>query len=183
MSKEDTVDRKNEVLLEDAARITRLDGNNARFCIKNKFLTLSLVENGEERSCGKVSLHRAFPFELLWEYVSVIGDDGKEIGIIYTLDDFDDGTAAILRTEIERKYYAPVIASIESIKERYGFSSWTVVTDEGKSMSFTMRDTFKNLIKTSEDSAMLIDADGNRFKINSISGLDRKSYRKIELYL
>ena len=46
-----------------------------------------------------------------------------------------------------------------------------------------MQDTFRNIVHTGEDSAMLVDVDGNRYTIKSISELDRNSYRKIELYL
>ena len=39
------------------------------------------------------------------------------------------------------------------------------------------------IIRVGEDKAVLMDVDGNRFVIESISLLDRKSYRNIELYL
>ena len=69
------------------------------------------------------------------------------------------------------------------MKERYGFSYWKVRLDDGREQSFTMQDTFRNIIHTGEDSAILVDVDGNRYSLKSISELDRKSYRKIELYL
>jgi len=46
-----------------------------------------------------------------------------------------------------------------------------------------MQDTFRNIVRTGEDGAILLDVDGNRFVIKSIAALDRKSYRRIELYL
>jgi len=46
-----------------------------------------------------------------------------------------------------------------------------------------MQDTFRNIIRTGENGAILLDVDGNRFVIKSISDLDKKSYRRIELYL
>lgn len=174
---------KNEVVLESAARIIRLNKENSSFFIKNGFLAMTTNAEGEEKSYDRVFLHRDFPHELLWEYISVIGEEGKEIGLIYSIKDFDDQTVEMLKTEIMRKYYSPVIAEIYSLKERYGFSYWKVRFEDGREQSFTMQDTFRNIIHTGEDSAILVDVDGNRYSIRSISSLDRKSYRKIELYL
>lgn len=176
-------ENKNEIMLEDAARIIRLDGNNASFEMKNGFLALTLKEGGEEKVYDRVFLHRAFPHELLWEYISVTGAENKEIGLIYAIDDFDSENVELLKTEINRKYYSPVIAEINSVKERYGFSYWKIVADDGRHLTFTMQDTFGNIVRIGDDRAILIDVDGNRYTINSIVGLDRKSYRKIELYL
>ena len=174
---------KNDILLEDAARIIRLDSANASFEMKNGFLTLTVKDNGEEKSYDRVFLHRAFPHELLWEYISVLGEESRELGLIYNIEDFNAEMASLLKTELERKYYSPTILEINSVKERYGFSYWKVKLEDGRNLSFTMRDTFRNIVHTGEDSAILIDVDGNRYSIKEISALDRKSYRRIELYL
>jgi hypothetical protein len=174
---------KNEVMLERAARIVKLDGANSRFEMKNGFLSLTTVEDGEEKIYDRVFLHRDFPHELLWEYISVTGNDSKEIGLIYNIEDFADNDKALLIQEIERKYYSPAIKEIHGLKERYGFSYWKVTVEDGREINFTMQDTFKNIIRIGDDRAMLIDVDGNRYTIKSITDLDRKSYRKIELYL
>lgn len=176
-------ENKNEIMLEDAARIIKLDGSNSVFEMKNGFLMLTYMQDGEEKRFDRVFLHRAFPHELLWEYISVIGDENREIGIIYSIEDFDSESAGLLKTEIERKYYSPVISEINQVKERYGFSYWKVKTEDGRQLNYTMQDTFRNIIHTGEDSAILVDVDGNRYTIKSISALDRKSYRRIELYL
>ena len=55
--------------------------------------------------------------------------------------------------------------------------------EDGREVSFTMQDTFKNIIHTGEDSMILVDVDSNRYTVKSISSLSSKSYRKIELYL
>lgn len=174
---------KNEIMLEEAAKIVRLDKDNARFEMKNGFLSLTVKNDTDEKSYARVFLHRAFPHELLWEYISVTDEDSKEIGLIYSIDEFENEDKSLIVKEIERKYYSPVIKTIDSLKERYGFSYWKVTGDDGRSFTFTMKDTFRNIVHTGEDSIILVDVDGNRYSISSISGLNRKSYRKIELYL
>jgi hypothetical protein len=174
---------ENDIMLEKAAQIQRLEPSNTKFSMKNGFLSMTFTEDGEERTFERIFLHRAFPHELLWTYISVLGDNNKEIGLIYDIADFDEETTRLLKTELERKYYSPVVTAIHSLKERYGFSYWRVTVSDGRTLNFTMQDTFRNIVRTGEDGAILLDVDGNRFVLESITALDRKSYRRIELYL
>lgn len=169
----------NEIVKEGSYSIVRLDKSNTSFGKKNGFLTMKK----DEEEYNRVFLHRTFPFDKPWEYISVIDPDNKELGIIFALTDFDEEAAELIRIELERKYYEPRVKSILSLKERYGFSYWSIVTAEGRKVSFTMQDTFRNIIRIGNDKAILLDVDGNRFVIESIDGLDKKSRRKIELYI
>ena len=94
-----------------------------------------------------------------------------------------DHVFEIIKNEIDRKYYCPVIVEIKNVKERYGFSYWKVLLKDEREIEFTMRDTYKNIIHISSDSIMISDVDGNRYRIESVSSLGPRSYRKIELYL
>ena len=170
--------------VDTSTEVKKLDKSNARFSMKNGFLSMiKTEENGEEKVYDRVFLHRDFPFELLWEYISVLDVDQIEIGIISNISDFDGEEKELLVKELERKYYEPRIKTIVSLKERYGFSYWNVICDDDRSVKFTMQDTFRNIIRVGEDRAILLDVDGNRFVIESIKGLDRKSHKKIELYM
>lgn len=174
---------QNDIMLEKAAQIQRLESANTQFFMKNGFLSMTVTGDEGEQTYDRIFLHRAFPHELLWQYISVLGENSKEIGLIYDINDFGEETARLLQTELERKYYSPTVVTINSLKERYGFSYWKVTLSDGRSLDFTMQDTFRNIVRTGEDGAILLDVDGNRFVIESIAALDRKSYRRIELYL
>ena len=174
---------KNEIMNDASAKILRLDGNNARFASKNGFLCLDVTVDGETASYDRVFLHRAFPYELPEQYVSVQQEENKEIGIIFDLADFDADAIELLRCELERKYYAPVLTEIKSVKERYGFSYWKAKDETGREVSFTMKDTYKNIKHITSDEIVLVDVDGNRYAVKSVSSLSAKSYRRIELYL
>lgn len=147
------------------------------------------LENGEEaapewRDFGRIHLHRAFPFDAPDEFISVMSRDGAEYGTIRNLSDFagEPEMEAALREELERKYLVRTITRIRSLKEKLGFSYWDVDTDHGR-FSFTMQDTYRNLIHNTENGVILTDVDGNRYAIADVLELDPKSYRKIELYL
>lgn len=131
---------------------------------------------------GRVWFHRMFPFETPDEYIAVLDRDGKEYGVIRRLSDFDGEQVEIIKKELARKYFCPEITRIYSVKEKLGTSYWDVETDNGR-MKFSMQDTYRNIIRISETRLILNDSDGNRFSIKDVGALDRKSYRKIELYL
>lgn len=131
---------------------------------------------------GRVFFHRAFPFDAADTFVSVTDKDGNEYGIIRSLDDFEGSGKDIIAEELGRKYFTPKIKKILSVKERFGYSYWEVETEFGKA-SFSMHDTFRSIAKVSESRLILTDVDGNRYEITDTMALDRKSYRKIELYL
>ena len=145
-------------IMDTSTEVKKIDGENASFCMKNGFLSMTKKEeNGEEKVYDRVFLHRAFPFELLWEYISVLDIDQIEAGIIFNLDSFDEETKTLLVNELERKYFEPRIKTIVSLKERYGFSYWDVVCTDGRNVKFTMQDTFRNIIRVGEEKAILLD--------------------------
>lgn len=183
--KSENKDIKNDNVLEEvtSSMLLELNENNAVFSMKNGFLSMTLKTDGEEKGYERVFLHRAFPFEMPWQYISVLEGDGAEIGIIYDLGAFEKTSLELLKTELDRKYYEPKIKSIISQKERYGFSYWNVVLCDKREIKFTMQDTFRNIIRASEDKMILLDVDGNRFVIESIASLDKKSRKKIELFI
>ena len=154
-----------------------LTPENATFYSKNGFLYLN-YEGKEQR----VFLCRQFPFELLWEFISVLNEEQNEVGIIRRLSEFEDEERELLSTELKRRYYTPTIQKIVSVKERYGFSYWKVVCESGE-VSFTLHDTYRSIIHAGENRLFFFDVDGNRFEIPDTLALDRKSYKKIELYL
>ena len=179
LSKEEKNEKKEkkERTLADLSVTNWLTPKNASFFVKNGFLYVKLGEK-EERAF----LYRQFPFEVEWEFISVMDGDKQEIGILRELEQFDADTKALLIKELTRRYYTPVIEKIYSMKERYGFSYWKVQTKDGE-VSFTLQDTFRSMIHTGENRLLLLDVCGNRFEIPDVTALDRKSYKKIELYL
>lgn len=166
-----------ERTLADLSVTVWLTPENASFFTKNNFLYIRQGD-GEQRAF----LCRQFPFELQWEFISVMNAEEQEIGIIRNIEIFDEENRSLLKEELRRRYYSPVIDKIYSVKERYGFSYWRVHTTEGD-MSFTLRDTFRSIIHAGGDRVVIMDVNGNRFEIPDAQALEKKSYKKIELYL
>lgn len=131
---------------------------------------------------GRVFFHKAFPFQMPEEYISVQDEDGREYGIIRRLSDFDGNGREIIEKSLKRKYFCPEIKKIHSLKEQFGYSAWVVDTDIGK-QELVIKDTFGSIIRVSESYLVIMDISGNRYVIPDVNALDKKSYKKIELYL
>lgn len=173
--------------LDSIISIVYITPENAVIGEKNSFLTLSFTtkdENGETKTTDydRVFLHRAFPFDHPESYISVQDADKNEIGMISDLSIFPPETAALLRGELTRKYYALTLTAIHSIRDRYGYAYCFASAEDGP-INFTMRDVARSILKVDENHIVMTDIDGNRYDIPDIHKLDRKSYRRIELYL
>lgn len=169
---------KKERTLAEISKTVWITDENASFSYENNFLYVHMGDTHQ-----RAFLCRQFPFDLEWEFISVMNADGEELGIVRDIANFREETREMLRSELLRRYYSPVIERILSVKERYGFSYWKVVcTGEGE-VSFTLHDTYRSIIRASENRILLLDVNGNRFEIPDVMLLDRKSYKKIELYL
>lgn len=136
----------------------------------------------EWQDVGRVYFHRAFPFDMPDKFISVMDKESNEYGMIKDLDVFDEETKTLINEALDRKYYMPVIQKILELKEQFGYSYWTVLIDKEK-REFSVRDTFKSILRISDTKLLILDSDGNRFLIEDLSALDRKSMRKIEVYL
>ena len=130
----------------------------------------------------RVTLRRQFPMDMLWEYVSVMDEEEHEVGILRELTSFAEETQALLRAELEKRYYTQRITAILSAKERYGFSYWRVRTDDGE-LRFTLRDTMRSISTTDGIRVFFSDIQGNRFEVEDVRKLDAASRRKLELYV
>ena len=173
--------------LRDIVAVLYITKDNTKFEKENDFVKMTLTAPDAEgtvetKTYDRIFLHRAFPFDYPYAYISVLDADSKELGLIADVNELDTEAAEMLRAELDRKYYTPVIKQILSLKDKFGFSYWKVVTDEGE-LSFTLRDTFQSLMKVGGTRIFVNDIDGNRYEIPNIEELDRKSFRKIELFL
>ena len=131
---------------------------------------------------------RAFPITDPEEFISIKEPDsrekgkGAEIGLIRQMSDFDEASQALLREELDRRYFTPIIKKLTGVKEKFGYYYWDAETSAGK-ISFVMTNITSN-IRTLEDGRVFIhDIDGNCFLIPDPSKLDKASLKKIEIYM
>ena len=173
--------------LKEVVAVRYITKDNAKFEKNGDFIRMTATLPDDEgvpaeKTYDRIFLHRAFPFDFPYAYISVLDSDSTEIGIIREVDELGEEYSRMLRDELDRKYYTPVIRQILSVKDKFGYSYWKVKTDEGE-LDFTCRDTFSSLLKVGGNRVFVNDIDGNRYEIPDLEGLDRKSFKKIELFL
>ena len=130
-----------------------------------------------------VSLTYAFPMEINDGYVGVYDLEGNELGMIRAISDFPEDQALLIKKELDRRYYCPKIKRIVSVKTKMGMTFWECVSDEDEKLSFSVKDTYKSVLRINEKRFFIIDRDGARYEIEDTSALDKKSFSKLEIYL
>lgn len=168
--------------IDQVVAVRYLTAENAAFYDGEGILSLTLRENGEEKTYDRVLLCRCFPFDEPETHLSVTDTEQQEIGIIRDVAELSEESREACRRELKRRYFTRKILSVEKVKDRYGFTYWTVMTDSGR-QEFALQDTFRSIIKVTPDHLLIQDVDANMFEIPSVEKLSRRSYRQIELYL
>lgn len=164
-----------------------LTPDNAKFYrSKGGLISLNYTNpEGNVENFERVEIIRAFPITNPDEFLAVRNASGgrrDEIGLIDSVSLFDDETVALLKEELDRRYFIPEITKIYSMKEKYGYHYTEALTSAGR-IKFVMNNP-SNSIRTLEDGRILItDTDGNCFCLREPQKLDKASYRLIEIYL
>jgi len=155
-----------------------LEQNNCKFSLnKNGFLQAEI--DGE--NVGRVKIVCTQPLTNPYEYISVISMEDKEHGIIKSIDNFSDEQKDYITKDIKARYFCPPISEITAIKDKMGSFYFDVIIS-GHKKNFMVRDLTKN-IRQQGNSVTITDMDGNRYKIEDIDAINRKSRRKLEPYL
>ena len=155
-----------------------LNKNNCRFQKNaNGFLTAEI--DGE--SACRVKIVCTQPLTRPHEFVSVMSMDDEEKGIIESVSDFEGEQRSLIEEDIKQRYFCPIISEITAIKDKMGNFYFDVIIN-GKKKNFLVRDLTKN-IRQYSNSITIIDTDGNRYQIENINNVPKKSRRKLQPYL
>ena len=179
--KEKDILKKESEEVERLLSVNRLTTDNAVFTeTSGGFKTLRL--DGEEK--GQVNIICTFPFTAPNEFLSVRTADDKqeELGIIENLCDFDDNTVALIKKQLEIRYFMPEILKVYSVKEEYGHTYWSVLTDKGKHKFTSPSGSSGSVIKNG-NRVIIKDSDQNRYEIKDITKISAKEMKKLDLYL
>ena len=146
------------------------------------FLSLTVSSGGNPEHYPRINAFRAFPLSAADRFISLRDLDGNEIGILESLADLVSAQAALLRAELERRYFTPVIQGVRSLKEEFGYSYWLVDTDAGQ-RRFTVQSGKNNVTVVDERRLLIVDVDGNRFTVPDYTRLERGVLRTLETLL
>ena len=139
-----------------------------------------------EKDYPRIALRRALPIGLPMEYISIADPENKEIAIIRDVRLLADGQMAIVSDELSKRYYCPEVYGIKSVKDKMGYVYMELLIGsdgERYEKSCAINDVNKNIRMLDDDRLLLFDVDGNRYIVSSLSGLDKKSLKRLEPYM
>ena len=126
---------------------------------------------------------RLFPVRAASQYITLLGEGGKEIGIIRDLADLDAVSRRAIEECLEQYYLIPQITAILSVTDRAGALTWQVVTDRGE-VTFRIRNRHADVkLLYGTNRVILRDADDNRYEIPDLTRLDKKSQKFLFYYI
>ena len=163
----------------EAAELVYLSPEICSFSKRGDFLALEMKTGA---SYKRVDLCRLFPYGDSDKFISVTDTDSVEIGIIKDLDVFPEKERELITAELNRKYYVCKLKSVTNIKDRFGFTYWDAVGENGD-VSFTLTGSHSNVVKNSDGRILIFDIDGNRYELPPVDKLDRTTLKKIDVYL
>ena len=167
----------------NTAEVRMLDPRTLRFAITDGgFLALTVTGGEQSEYYPRINAYRTFPLSAADKYLSLRDADGTEIGILESLADLRPEQAALLREELERRYFTPVIEQVQSLTEEFGYSYWLVDTDAGP-RRFTVQSGKNNVTVVGDSRLLIVDVDGNRFFVDNYRRLDRNVLRTLETLL
>jgi len=169
--------------LKDAIDIGLLDLSKAEFYITPGGFT-GLRYDGKDYN--RVILRRALPIKHPDEYISVADKENKEIGMIRSLSELNENQLRIVQAELDKRYYCPTVYEVKSVKDKLGYVYFELIIGRDGvkyKKNCAVKDVSKNIRMLDDDKLAIFDVDGNRYIVESLSKLDKKSLKKLEPYL
>lgn len=139
---------------------------------EDEFHVLHVSLDGETHS--NVRAVRAFPISGKADYVSFLDEKNHEVVLLAHPHRLDRDSRCALEQALEKMYYVAAITRVDSITETMGVSKWEVDTDRGYAV-FEVVDRRQHIRRLPHGRYMITDADGNRFEIEDLEQLDRRS--------
>lgn len=145
----------------------------------NGFLQL---EKNDGQIFETVECAPLFPLSQPDRYISVTSRSNgeiKELGLIPNLESLSKQQQALVREEIEFRYFSPEIIDIKKITSQYGVDQWDVVTDKGDKI-FLVRDIKENIIIRESGFISITDIEKCRYQITNYRKLPGKAQLELE---
>jgi hypothetical protein len=141
---------------------------------------LVLVDVQGERHPG-VEAVRAFPISDPERWISLCDGQGREILSIDDLGELPAELAKLLREDLSRREFLPVIRRILAVSAEADPSQWHVLTDRGETRFFLASED--DVQRLGDFRGMLVDSNGVRYLVRDLRELDGPSRRILDRYL
>lgn len=115
-------------------------------------------------------------------YLALLDSSGDEIITFADPNELDADSRMAVEEELYRRYLSTQILAIVDAKVVFGATYWTVETDRGR-RDLVTQSLQENAVWLAPSHLLLVDVDGNRFEIPSVTALDERSRQYVEAIL
>ncbi|QHI97853.1 DUF1854 domain-containing protein [Xylophilus rhododendri] len=124
---------------------------------------------------------RAFPLAAPSEGISLVGSDGHERRWIPHLDELDEASRELIRTELDSRDMIPEIRRIVAVSTFSTPSHWTVETDRGPTNLLLRSED--DLRRLPDNGLLVASGQGPHFLIKDRNALDKPSRKILDRFL
>jgi hypothetical protein len=177
-----TESEREEQAQHAADTFTVIDPGDVQFRHSDDGLVEAVLGDGSVHPGIRVA--PAFPITRPNSFLYLFDSDKKELGLLVDPRRLDRESRDILLAQADQAYFMPHITRIIRVEERMGLgiAQWEVETDRGYS-SFEVVSRSESVWFVGRDRIVIRDADGNRYLIEDMSALDKRSRRLADLYI
>ena len=117
---------------------------------------------------------RLFPITNQTMFITLLDSHEKELGFVRDLEEIDEDSRRALEECFAEFYMIPKITSMINVTEKFGVITWTCVTDRG-TRSFNIKSRTSDIKLLFDGRVLVRDSNDNRYEIDDINALDKKS--------
>jgi hypothetical protein len=122
-----------------------------------------------------------FPISEPEHWISLRGPDGTELACIEDLGTLTPDAQKLVKDELARREFVPVIERIVRVSGQSEPSEWQVETDRGPTR-FVLKSE-EDVRRIDDSQILIVDAHGTRYHIPDLNAVDVKSRRIVEWYV
>ena len=127
-----------------------------------------IIENLEPR--------RLFPITDTEHYITLLNDKEKEIALIRNMSDLDEVSREVLEDCFREYYMIPKITQILEVHDKFGVLEFKAMSDRGV-VSFRIRNRHSDVKMLFDGRVLVRDSNDNRYEIEDVKKMDKKSQR------
>lgn len=149
-------------------------------------LRVTRAEDGRYRAAWAghkcvVRVGTCFPWTAPGTFVSLRGEDNKEVALIPSLDEVDAESGAVLRHALRESAFAFEIIRVEKVNKEFEIRLWVVTCAEGPRTFQTKVDHYPQPLPP--DGLLITDVAGDVYVIHDWRALDKHSRKQIAMFV
>jgi hypothetical protein len=121
----------------------------------------------------------AFPQSLPDQYIVLHDSKDNVIGMLLTIEGLDELSTAIVKEELDRRYFRPQVVRVLKLHEEYGCTEFEVETTRGL-VTFRVRGVNENVREGPNGTFRIRDIHGSIFEVPPLDELDPVSRSRME---